>query len=85
MARRGWVGWGVQTLSDEPARLRVFWGWLREYLERGHGVRVAVESMGSKRCFLRRMERLGAEVKLINTMKFTVVTESVKKTDRHDC
>jgi transposase len=61
-----------------------FEGQLREYLERGHEVRVAVESTGNTRYFLRRMERVGVEVKLINTLKFKVVTESVKKTDRHD-
>ena len=61
-----------------------FEGQLREYLERGHEVKVAVESTGNTRYFLRRMESVGVEVKLINTMKFKVVTESVKKTDRHD-
>lgn len=57
---------------------------LSHYMEKGYEVRVAVESTGNTRYFLRRMERVGVEVKLINTMKFKVVTESVKKTDRHD-
>ncbi len=47
-------------------------------------VRVAVESTGNARYFRDRIERLGVEVKVINTSKFKVVTESVKKTDRHD-
>jgi hypothetical protein len=46
---------------------------LSHYMEKGHEVRVAVESTGNTRYFLRRMERVGVEVKLINTMKFKVV------------
>ena len=47
-------------------------------------VRVGVESTGNTRYFKNRMEREGIEVRVINTLKFKVVNESVKKTDRHD-
>ncbi len=50
----------------------------------GQSVRVGVESTGNTRYFKNRMEREGIEVRVINTLKFKVVNESVKKTDRHD-
>lgn len=45
---------------------------------------VAVESTGNTRYFKQRIERTGVQVRVINTLKFKVVNESVKKTDRHD-
>jgi transposase len=48
----------------------------------GYRVSVAVESTGNTRYFRNRIERLGVPVVVINTLKFKVVTESVKKTDR---
>jgi transposase len=57
---------------------------LQGLLERGQQVRVAVESTGNTRYFKRRVEALGVAVVVINTLRFKVVTESVKKTDRHD-
>jgi transposase len=55
-----------------------------ELLERGTEVKLAVESTGNTRYFMVRMTRAGAQVQVINPLKFKVVTESVKKTDRHD-
>lgn len=52
--------------------------------EAGYEVSVAVESTGNTRYFKNRIERIGVPVVVINTLKFKVVTESVKKTDRHD-
>jgi len=52
--------------------------------EKGHTVRVGVESTGNTRFFKNYLEREGIEVKVINTLKFKVINESVKKTDRHD-
>jgi len=57
---------------------------LRGYREAGYEVKVAVESTGNTRYFKTRVERVGVVVTVINTMKFKVVNESVKKTDRHD-
>jgi transposase len=63
---------------------RWFEGQLKKLREEGQEVRVAVESTGNTRYFQRRMEAVGVPVVVINTMKFKVVTESVKKTDRRD-
>jgi len=52
--------------------------------EIGDTVRVGVESTGNTRYFKNYLEREGIEVKVINTLKFKVINESVKKTDRHD-
>ena len=51
---------------------------------KGALVRVGVESTGNARFFKGQMEKAGVEVVVINTLKFKVVNESVKKTDRHD-
>jgi transposase len=50
----------------------------------GHEVGVEVESTGNTRYFKGRMEAAGVKVVVINTLKFKVVNESVKKTDKHD-
>lgn len=47
-------------------------------------ISIGVESTGNTRYFKNRMEETGAEVIAINTLKFKVVNESVKKTDKHD-
>jgi transposase len=57
---------------------------IQSWQDRGYTVRVGVESTGNTRYFKNRMEKAGCEVVVINTLKFKVVNESVKKTDRHD-
>jgi len=57
---------------------------LTEAVGRGHAVKAAVESTGNTRYFKNRIERVGVPVFVVNTLKFKVVNESVKKTDRHD-
>ena len=66
-------------------------GGYAEFLKRaaawqkaGHEVRVGVESTGNTRYFKGRMEAAGIGVTVINTLKFKIVNESVKKTDKHD-
>jgi transposase len=54
--------------------------WQKE----GEEVRVGVESTGNTRYFKGEMEKAGVVVTVINTLKLKVVTESVKKTDKHD-
>ena len=49
-----------------------------------HECEVAVESTGNTRYFATIVERLGVRVRVINTLKFKVVNESVNKTDRRD-
>jgi transposase len=55
-----------------------------EVMHKGYEVSVAVESTRNARYFKNRMEGLGVQVVVVNTLKFKVVNESVKKTDRHD-
>lgn len=43
-----------------------------------------VESTGNTCYFKHRLEEMGIPVKVINTLKFKVINESVKKTDKHD-
>jgi len=57
---------------------------LERIVENGYEVQVAVESSGNTRYFKQRVEKAGVKVRVINTLKFKVVNESVKKTDRHD-
>ncbi len=45
---------------------------------------VAVESTGNTRYFVTMVERSGVRVRVVNTLKFKVVNESVNKTDRRD-
>ena len=52
--------------------------------ERGYEICAAVESTGNARYFRNRVLKEGIEVKVVNTLKFKVVNESVKKTDKHD-
>jgi transposase len=52
--------------------------------EEGYQVRVAVESTGNTRYFKNRIEALGVEVVVVNTLRFKVVNESVNKTDKRD-
>jgi transposase len=61
-----------------------FLGQMAERQAAGETVQVGVESTGNTRYFKNRMEAAGIEVKVINTLKFKVVNESVKKTDKHD-
>ena len=57
---------------------------LGQWRAEGHQVRVAVESTGNTRYFKRVLEQAGYGVTVINPLKFKVINESVKKTDRHD-
>lgn len=54
------------------------------YKETGVFVKLAVESTGNTKYFKNRMEKAGAEVTVVNTVKFKVINESVSKTDRHN-
>ena len=61
-----------------------FFSMVRSIGKRKDRVRIGVESTGNTRYFKNRMEKEGFEVRVINTLKFKVVNESVKKTDKHD-
>ena len=53
-------------------------------MDRGYDITAAVESTGNTRYFRNQLLKAGIGVKVVNTMKFKVVTESVKKTDKRD-
>ena len=75
---------GFEIYGTHGAGFERFEGQLCRHVEEGHRVEVAVESTGNTRYFKNRVERTGVKVRVINTLKFKVVTESVKKTDKHD-
>lgn len=60
--------------------LKQLGGWRHS----GHDIRIGVESTGNTRYFKHRLEAKGFPVVVINTLKFKVINESVKKTDKHD-
>lgn len=57
---------------------------IRNLKTRGYEVKIGVESIGNTRYFKTQVEKAGAEVTVINTLKFKVINESTKKTDKHD-
>ena len=57
---------------------------IRNLKTRGYEVKIGVESTGNTRYFKTQVEKAGAEVTVINTLKFKVINESTKKTDKHD-
>ena len=57
---------------------------IQAYRESGACVKIGVESTGTTRFFKHQVEKAGAEVTVINTLKFKVINESAKKTDKHD-
>jgi transposase len=61
-----------------------FRGKMIGLMEKGYEVTAAVESTGNTRYFCNQLLQAGIDVKIVNTMKFKVVTESVKKTDKRD-
>lgn len=61
-----------------------FLSQLNAWRDEGHEVRLAVESTGNTRYFKRQFSQAGYPVTVINPLKFKVINESVKKTDRHD-
>lgn len=61
-----------------------FIGQLNRWRDEGHQVRLAVESTGNTRYFKRQLSLAGYSVTVINPLKFKVIRESAKKTDRHD-
>jgi transposase len=69
--------------TDEKG-MNCFKNEIKQFMENGYKIRIAVESTGNTRYFKNEIEKLGVEVLVINTMKFKVVCESVNKTDKRD-
>ena len=80
-------GQGVDKFDKYPTTAEGYASFLKKvasWQKRGNEVRVGVESTGNTRYFRDRLETAGVQVKVINTLKMKVITESVKKTDKHD-
>jgi transposase len=70
--------------ATTPDGYSAFLADMAVFQKSGFVVRVGVESTGNTRYFKYRMEDAGIVVIVINTLKLKVITESVKKTDKHD-
>lgn len=84
------VGDRIESLSEIKQYPTTAAGYTK-FLERIAGykavdftVKIGVESTGNTRFFKNQVEKAGAEVTVINTLKFKVINESTKKTDKHD-
>ena len=77
----------IQESGIYPTTYRGY-GAFRErmshWAEEGFEVAVAVESTGNTRHFRNQVMEAGIGVTIVNTLKFKIVNESVKKTDKHD-
>jgi transposase len=62
----------------------VFIKKMNHWIEEGFEIAAAVESTGNTRHFCNQLTEAGIVVKIVNTLKFKIVNESVKKTDKHD-
>ena len=80
----GTAGDEFSEYTTEDAGYAAFLRRVKQWQKDGHTVRAGVESTGNTRYFKSRLETAGVEVVVINTLKFKVVNESVKKTDKHD-
>jgi len=74
----------IKKYSTQRYGYKEFLGTLRGYKGKGVEIAVAVETTGNARYFKNAVEREGIKVTVINTLKFKVVNESVKKTDKRD-
>ena len=72
------------TFPTTAQGYETFIGKVSKLIDKGYEVTAAVESTGNTRYFRNQLLRAGIEVKVVNTLKFKVVNESVKKTDKHD-
>lgn len=75
-------GFGMNKTDNEG--YEAFIGLIRHYEDEGYEIKVAIESTGNARFFRNKILVTGVEVVVVNTMKFKVVNESVKKTDKRD-
>ena len=75
---------GFEKYPTTPSGYATFLEKVAAWRKNGMKVQAGVESTGNTRYFRDRLEAAGVKVKVINTLKLKVVTESVKKTDKHD-
>ena len=63
---------------------KAFLSKMTALMDQGYEITAAVESTGNTRYFRNQLLKAVIGLKVVNTMKFKVVTESVKKTDKRD-
>ena len=63
---------------NEQIRLVAFDLIIETYKASGAAVKIGVESTGNTRFFKNQVEKAGAEVTVINTLKFKVINESTR-------
>jgi len=73
---------GIYSTNDRG--YQTFLKKLHGYEDAGFEVQAAVESTGNTRYFRNQLLEAGIAVTVVNTLKFKVITESVKKTDKRD-
>ena len=74
----------IKQYPTTTAGYAEFLSRIETYKATGAAVKIGVESTGNTRFFKNQAEKAGAEVTVINTLKFKVINESTKKTDKHD-
>ena len=74
----------IKQYPTTAAGYAEFLARVETYKASGAAVKIGVESTGNTRFFKNQLETAGAEVTVINTLKFKVINESTKKTDKHD-
>ena len=74
----------IKQYPTTTAGYAEFLSRIETYKATGAAVKIGVESTGNTRFFKNQVEKAGAEVTVINTLKFKVINESTKKTDKHD-
>ena len=70
--------------STNDKGINCFKNEIKQFMDKGFKIKIAVESTGNTRYFKNEIEKLGVEVFVINTMRFKIVCESVNKTDKRD-
>ena len=74
----------IRQYPTTPDGYAEFLARISRYKATGSDVKIGVESTGNTRFFKNQVEKVRAEVRVINTLKFKVINESAKKTDKHD-
>ena len=69
----------IRQYPTTPDGYAEFLARISRYKATGTDVKVGVESTGNTRFFKNQIEKAGAEVTVINTLKFKVINESAKK------
>ena len=74
----------IRQYPTTPDGYAEFLARISRYKATGSDVKIGVESTGNTRFFKNQVEKVRAELRVINTLKFKVINESAKKTDKHD-